>query len=150
MIGLVGGVKMSEKIEGISMMTFIVGIILAILVSSALSTVITTQIGTTDGFGKPDYDSGWMSINPGTNVNVTHNLGTGDLLVYLYGRYRSPLNQAKWIYHQTDLGTNIFRQEEDWVQRGARWWSDKNWIVVFREYTDESWQQFRVIIWKIS
>jgi hypothetical protein len=147
---LVGGRKnMSEKADGISMNTFIIGIVIAILASSAISTIIITQLGQVEAFGTPDYDSGWTSINPGTSVNVTHNLGTGNVQVYLYGRYKSNWEDMRWIYHQADFGTNIFWMDEEWVQRGVRWWSDENWIVVFREYTDESWEQFRVIIWKI-
>lgn len=141
---------MSEKTGGISMATFIVGIVIAILASSALSTVIITQLEPAESFGKPVYDSGWTSINPGTNVNITHNLGTEDLVVHLYGRYKSSWEDERWIYHQADFGTNIFFLDEEWVQRGARWWADENWIMVFREYTDESWEQFRVIIWKIT
>jgi hypothetical protein len=52
-----GGEKMSQKAGEISMTTFIVGIVIAILVSSVLSTVIITQLGPTEGFGSPDYDS---------------------------------------------------------------------------------------------
>jgi hypothetical protein len=144
-----GGEKMSQKAGEISMTTFIVGIVIAILVSSVLSTVIITQLGPTEGFGAPDYDSGWIVINPGTNVNVTHNLGTENLIVYLNGRYKSNLEDVTWIYHQTNFGTNIFLVNEEWVQRGAQWRSDENSILVFREYTDEYWEQFRVIIWKI-
>jgi len=143
-----GGEKMSNNNE-ISKAMFITGIVIAILVSSALSTVIITQLGQTEGFGSPDYDSGWIVINPGTNVNLTHNLGTGNLLVYLNGRYKSNLEDMRWIYHQTNFGTNIFFLDEEWVQRGAQWRSDENSILVFREYTDEYWEQFRVIIWKI-
>jgi hypothetical protein len=141
---------MNNKTAGISITMFISGIVIAILASSALSTVITTQLDVGKGFGVPDYDSGWMIINPGTNVNLTHNLGTDELLVYLYGRFRSTLADTRWIYHQTNFGTNIFGLGDEWVQRGAKWSSDENWVVVFREYTDESWEQFRVIIWKIT
>ena len=96
-----------EKVE-ISMKMFLAGIVIAILASSTLSTIIVTQLAVGKGFGTPDYDSGWTVINPGTNVNVTHNLGTENLLVYLYGRYTSTLEDMRWIYHQTNFGTNIF------------------------------------------
>jgi len=141
---------MSNTTGEISMKMFIAGIVIAILASSTLSTVIVTQLAVGKGFGAPDYDSGWTVINPGTNVNVTHNLGTEDLFVYLYGRFRNTLGDMRWIYHQTNFGTNIFGLGDEWVQRGAQWSSDENSIVVFREYTDESWEEFRVIIWKIT
>ena len=104
---------MSKKEGGISMATFIVGIVIAILASSALSIVIIAQLEPTESFGKPVYDSGWTSINPGTNVNITHNLGTEDLVIHLYGRYMSSWEDERWIYHQADFGTNIFFLDEE-------------------------------------
>lgn len=102
--------KVSKEIShGISKTTFIVGLIVAIIASSALSTVIATQLavgpqgpkgdkgdtgpqglqgeqGPPGVWGAPDYDSGWMRIDMNERLVLTHNLNTTNILVYLIGK----------------------------------------------------------------
>ncbi|MFB0514424.1 MAG: hypothetical protein ACETVQ_02490 [Candidatus Bathyarchaeia archaeon] len=96
---------------GITMGKFIAGLVIAILVSSAVSAAISTQLlvagpegpqgetGATGATGPegppgpqgpylPDYDSGWLDITneAGKYFNVTHNLNSEDLIVDIRGK----------------------------------------------------------------
>ena len=98
-----------ENSNGISIKMFIAGLIVAIIASSALSTVIATQLavgsqgpkgdkgdtgpqglpgeqGPAGVWGAPDYDSGWMRIDMNERLVLTHNLNTTNSLVYLIGK----------------------------------------------------------------
>ncbi len=95
---------------GIQKTTFAVGLILAILASSMLSTAITTQLMVVQGpkgdkgdtgpqgpagpagvftvknlsgwLSAPAYDSGWVLTNSSRQIWLVHNLGTVEVLVY--------------------------------------------------------------------
>jgi hypothetical protein len=92
--------------RGISNQMFVAGLIIAIIASSALSTVIATQLavgpqgpkgdkgdtgpqgeqGPPGAWGAPDYDSGWMRIDTDERLVLTHNLNTTNIFVYLIGK----------------------------------------------------------------
>jgi len=101
--------------------------------------------GPPGGFGAPDYDSGWVSIDAGDGVEVTHELGTSDVLVYLVGRTTpgGGLHQHKYgADRYVDSGTK---------HTGVHWFSLTTfniWIV--RGAQDTSWEQFRLRLWIIS
>ncbi len=115
---------------GITMGKFIAGIIIAILVSSAVSAAISTQLlvagpqgpqgetGATGATGPegppgpqgpylPDYDSGWIDITDknGQYFNITHNLNYDDVLVDIAGKA-----QAGGSVHQKYLGLTGYIQ----------------------------------------
>jgi hypothetical protein len=95
---------------GVSKTIFVVGLVVAILASSVLSTVVTTQLargpkgekGDTGPQGSqgiqgsqgppgpyvPDYDSGWIDVTdkPGQYFNVTHGLNSTDIIVDITGK----------------------------------------------------------------
>ncbi len=72
---------------GITRGRLIAGLIIAILVSSALSVGISTQL-VKYTYALPDYDSGWVDIisNVGKYFNVTHNLNSEDIIVDIKGK----------------------------------------------------------------
>jgi hypothetical protein len=72
---------------GITTNKFIAGLVIAILVSSAVSVGISTQI-IKNMYALPDYDSGWVDItnNVGEYFNVTHNLNSEDIIVDIKGK----------------------------------------------------------------
>jgi hypothetical protein len=147
---------MSNKAGGISLRMFIAGIVIAILASSTLSTVIATQFaggpqGPPGGLGAPDYDSGWFphaSIRP---LDITHNLGTKDVFVYMFGK------NSNSETHQFRYGADHVLEDTGWeestILRGyGAWWNtkDENTLRVFREESDTWWEEIRVLIWRIS
>ena len=72
---------------GITMGKFIAGLVIAILVSSAVSVGISTQL-IKNMYALPDYDSGWVDItnNVGEYFNVTHSLNSEDIIVDIRGK----------------------------------------------------------------
>lgn len=105
--------------------------------------------GVPGGFGAPDYDSDWVPLsNIETNYFI-HNLGSQDnLFVYLYGR-------ATWmgdyVYHQDYIGTDSYLEGDLYSWVGASWFTvDDNEIGVVRGFDDLSWEECRVLIWKIQ
>ena len=130
------------KSVGISKSMFVVGLVVAILASSAIASAIlmlyTREPG---GFGKPDYDSGWMDIGAGASMSFTHGLGTTNVYVYVVGR------NADGLIHQMDYGFTLAGSS----RYGLAWLSlDSNSIWVTRGPDDENWVQVRMMIWRLS
>jgi len=103
-------------------------------------------------FGAPDYDSGWIPIEPGSSEMVTHNLGTNELFVYMIGRYPVWLPDPDiWthVVHQIGIGTDSDGDD----QTGVAWWlyddADDDTMWVMRKGDDADWLEFRVYIWII-
>jgi predicted secreted protein len=129
-------VNAMEK-AGITRNKFIVGLVIAILVSSALSVGISTQL-IRYMYALPDYDSGWIDItnNVGEYFNVTHNLNSEDMIVDIKGkttasdgahqRYYGLTGNTGWTH--TRGGTN-YDQACSVVQA-----SDQGYVVA--GYTD--------------
>jgi len=97
----------------------------------------------TGGFGVPDFASGWTSIAPGEEVNVSHNLGTNWTLVYLEFKGEYGINQ---IYLG---GTSGFKKY------GTNWKNKNETIVtVYREEQDgivhPSNYEFNVYMWVMN
>ena len=112
--------------KGISTAIFIVGLVAAILASSLISTVATTQLGLVQGpqgdtgsqgpqgiqgpqgepglgvepgfLVAPAYDSGWFLADLGQWNTFYHGLNTTELFVYVIGR------EASWDIHQFNYG----------------------------------------------
>lgn len=91
--------------------------------------------GVPGGFGAPDYDSGWIPINPGGQATIIHNLGIGNSLVYLYGRYDTS-GPSGYCTHQYPSGCH-------WV----RFASVPNALRVERDLQDTLYEEFRILIW---
>jgi hypothetical protein len=95
--------------------------------------------------GKPDADSGWMSIQAGTTHYIVydHNLNTTNVLVYMIGKYSD--TSAPYI-HQNGFGGDNYLGGVF----GASW-SDltSTSIKLTRFNQDPNWVYIRVIMWKI-
>lgn len=94
------------------------------------------ELNGTMGLGPPDYDSGWATLNQGSNL-FYHNLNTTKLFVYLIGKDPEGI-------HQINIGA------DDNI-RGAYWFHlDDTRIAVYRVNAAYwQWEQARVMIWKI-
>jgi len=91
--------------------------------------------------GAPDYDSNFVSIDPGGKEELYHNLGSYDLFVYIVGRSIP----APFIYHQFYYGGVRLRTDRMW---GIYWKQyDKNSLLVYRFDHDNDWDEVRVRIW---
>ena len=91
--------------------------------------------------GAPDYDSNWVSIDPGGKKEFPHNLGSFDLFVYIVGRS----TPEPFLYHQYYFGGVKLRTGRMW---GIYWKQyDENFLEVFRFDHDHYWDEVRVRIW---
>lgn len=106
---------------------------------------LETEIAILDAtkLGKPNYDSGWYYLSAGSNVVLTHNLGTTNVLVYMIGKYSD--SAAPYI-HQVQYGGD----DTSWYLWGA-FWSElqTTTIRITRQRDDSNWNAIRVFIWKI-
>ena len=98
-------------------------------------------------FPKPDWDSGWFTINlEVSNAAVfNHGLDTQELFVYLIGK------DDDGGVHQRVIGGDT-HQTPSWylVSGGASWrLRNDNEIVVYRGLEDLIYNELRVLIWKI-
>lgn len=105
-------------------------------------------LNSTRGLGTPDYDSGWVTLPYWGAVTITHNLGTKEIIVYLYGKY--PNSET--------LTVRAFGGDGGYTNDGRKygtWWdcADVNSITVMNDNWGsggEYWfGQARVLIWKI-
>jgi len=110
------------------------------------------------GFTTPDYDSYWMTIDQGDSVEVNHNLGTTNLLVYLIGEYDDNYthqyayggNEERYIEYEMIPGEFYYNAVERFGTLGAWWRTDgQDKIIVFRPGHDDYWHEFRVLIWRL-
>jgi hypothetical protein len=91
--------------------------------------------------GMPDYDSDWVTLDPGNNY-FDHNLGTTDVLVYITGNHSDPNGGI----NQQNYGGDY----QEGVYYGAFWYKlDETGIFVHRAIDDSAWNQIRIRIWKI-
>jgi len=91
--------------------------------------------------GKPDYDSGWVSIGKGQQKTFDHFLGT-NVLVYMVG-YNT---NATYYAHQIKYGGD----SNYGLDFGVRWQQlTSASIVVSRGSEDPDWDLVRVMMWKI-
>jgi len=103
-----------------------------------LNETVTYLNGT--GLSSPDYDSGWFNLTIGQTV-LSHNLGTTEVFVYLYGRNPSESNIHQYNYGGTLYGTNWY---------GASFYElTSTNITIGRLPSDNDWIEARVQIWKI-
>ena len=96
------------------------------------------------GFPRPDYDSGWRSISTGETLNLTHNLGTTELLVYIIGNDSTGDDPVDGINQKFHGGSAA-------PYYGIYWRDlDNTTIKVNRGVHDLYWDEVRVMIWKIE
>jgi len=110
------------------------------------------------GFTSPDYDSYWITIDQGGSVEVNHNLGTTNLLVYLIGEYDDNYthqyayggNEERYIEYEIIPGEFYYNAVERYGTLGAWWRTDgQDKIIVSRPGHDDHWHEFRVLIWRL-
>ncbi|HEX9914659.1 MAG TPA: hypothetical protein VGB32_07050 [Candidatus Bathyarchaeia archaeon] len=110
------------------------------------------------GFTTPDYDSYWMTIDQGDSVEVNHNLGSTNLLVYLIGEYDDNYthqyayggNEERYIEYEIIPGEMYYNAVERYGTLGAWWRTDgQDKIIVSRPGHDDYWHEFRVLIWRL-
>jgi len=110
------------------------------------------------GFTTPDYDSYWMTIDQGDSVEVNHNLGSTNLLVYLIGEYDDNYthqyayggNEERYIEYEIIPGEMYYNAVERYGTLGAWWRTDgQDKIIVSRPGHDDYWHEFRVLIWQL-
>jgi len=87
--------------------------------------------------GEPAYDSGWVELpeeSSWSKTNLTHNVGTTEVLVYMIGK------SDGGSIHQKIKGQ---QDAVDWEQL------TNTTISVVRQWEDVWWDYVRVMIWKI-
>jgi len=150
---------------GITMGKFIVGLVIAILVSIAVSAGISTQL-IKFMYALPDYDSGWVDItnNIGKYFNVTHNLNSEDIIVDIRGKatasdgahqrhfgligntqwtrtYGETDNDMAWSMVQTSDGGYVLAGYFDWGAGDTDFWlvkTDSAGNQLWNEYYGDS------------
>jgi len=103
--------------------------------------------------GRPAYDSGWVTVNAGNYLTLTHNLNTTEVFVYVVGRLGPPddhiihhLHYGGWGYYLYDGTGHVYASREE----GLTWTGLTNTTIgLVRSSGDTDWQQVRVMIWKI-
>jgi len=91
--------------------------------------------------GKPDYDSGGLSVPAGESRILTHGLNTTNVIVYMVGY---DFNGQE--FHQMDYGG-----EKSSIYNWGACWSEltTTTIKVTRYGSDFVWDVIRVMVWKI-
>lgn len=98
---------------------------------------------------QPDYDSGWTAIAHDSSIDIYHNIGTNNILVYVLGS-ESGTNP---MMHQWAYGGNHFRSEWDvntYLGEGLIWRCNDEKIWIHRYKSDVQWWEVRVLIWKLD
>ena len=122
-------------------------------VSQLEGTVAYMESATVIGFNTPDFDSGWIVIEPASTVYIHHNLGTNNLFVYLLGGYGEG---SELVTHQHSSGGDEYvlgtlhnnEWEFEWYNVGTEWYANsENTINVYRRSTDMMYRYTRVLIW---
>jgi hypothetical protein len=117
-------------------------IIVSITIVVALMLVSSAQ----SSIGLPDYDSGWVSINQGQTLTLTHDLETTDVLVYVTSNRTNGITQ---IYYGGEIYWSESPAQNNYA--GLYWHSlDNTSIAISRYSNDLWWSQVRVMIWKIE
>jgi len=98
------------------------------------------------GLPAPDYDSGWLAMEPESQLTIEHGLNTYEILVYLVGKqsYDDVVHQFFWggfYWHSSEYVS---------TQKGVWWFTeDESSINVWRQKDDAGYDFIRVYIWKI-
>jgi len=91
--------------------TVVSGVVLASIVSVVLLNIAPM---THSSVGLPEYNSGWTSINQGEAITLTHNLGTTNVSIEMWG------NDSYGNIHQRNYGG------EQWMESGY----DSGWVSI--------------------
>ena len=98
-------------------------------------------------FSHPDYDSGWVPLEPGRNCCLTHNQGC-HIFVYILGWDYT--EDGGFAIHQNIIGDSNWSASSD-ESCGIRWYCDnEGHIMLCRGCDDCVWDEARVYIWKIE
>jgi hypothetical protein len=108
-------------------------------------TLTTQNLSVTSPFcGRPAYDSGWVSIEQGGHVELTHNLGgTPDNYIVVMDQ-----KSHQQYVNNRHLGGETYMQDFINYDVGAYWQAittDKIWV--YREDDDGLAEQVRIRIW---
>ena len=168
---------MSETKKGITMGTFIAGIVIAVLASSLISIVISMQysfgpqgeVGPQGlqgpegpqglqgeqglqgpaGILNPDYDSGWVTTDSQIVVEFNHNLGTSDIFVYILAKwYRDWPDSGGPMVHQFYYGGDTYLDTGD--MQGFYWtcYTEDPDAILVSQYGGRA-DELRVLIWEL-
>ena len=103
---------------------------------------VTTNSGP---FNNPDYDSGWIPIEPGVEYTFTHGCGV-HVFVYLIGWDYS--GEKGYLIHQDYHSDNQEVETSSW---GIKWCcSDIDQITIHRDINDKKWDEIRFFIWNMG
>jgi len=83
--------------------TVMSGIVLASIVSVVMLSIVPT---THSSVGLPEYNSGWVSIDQGQSIRLTHNLGTTNVSIEMWGK------DSGGYIHQRNYGGNQLEHQE--------------------------------------
>ena len=101
---------------------------------------LNAQLNALPGIGLPDYDSGWVSISPGQNISLSHNLG-GDRDDYVIDIQAYDANGP----HISGVGGSHVLAP---TVSGFTWYNlDNIRVNVYRHAQDQQAQRVRVRIW---
>jgi len=87
--------------------TVMSGIILASIVSFVILSIVPI---THSSVGLPEYNSGWVTINQGEKITLTHNLGTTNVSIEMWGKdlagkiHQRNYGGEQWMQHGYDSG----------------------------------------------
>ena len=116
------------------------------IIGLAIFLTLVVVSNTQASIGLPDYDSGWVSINQGQTLTLTHNLGTKEVLVYIISNRTNGITQ---IYQGGEIYWTESPPQNNYV--GLYWHSLGNTTIAISRYSSDLWwSQVRVMIWKIE
>ena len=106
-------------------------------------------------FPPPTMDSGWLSLTPGEDLTIVHNLETLNYFVYFMVTEDEPSDVTPFTpssFH--NYGTGGAFIEDYTIERmydtGTYWEATSNTIVIYRYPDDTVCNYGRVMIWVIS
>lgn len=163
--------------SGVTTTIFVVGIIAAILASTAISVAVTTQLakgpqgeqgltgatgangatGATGAAGpqgpagilNPDYDSGWVATDGRIVNQFNHSLGTSDVFVYLLCKwYRNWTGSGGPMVHQFYYGVDWHGDPEQMQGFYCDCYTENPNMIEVSQYGGRA-DELRVLIWKL-
>ncbi len=98
-------------------------------------------------FSNPEYDSGWIPLDPGGTYTLSHGCGV-HFFAYIIGWDNSGENG--YVIHQNYHGS-MFWGAGDVSSYGIIWYSsDIDKITIHRDSKDVVYDEFRVFIWGLD
>ena len=95
-------------------------------------------------FPRPAYNSGWVSVSPGSTITLTHNIG-GNIENYVVDL---TFKNAYGRIHNSSIGGDSYHFADEWTQEGASWSElTSSSIQVLRMNDDWLAYRVRIRIW---